>query len=216
MDYAKNEFAWRDVSVPESWWVSLAAASKSTVLLNRFMNKGGNPDHKSLIALDSVSATIRWEAEELSFYDWNDSEILGYRTKDDLVPVKVNIVTGLVVEQPWQPNPESIIQGNTKSIFYAEGTPHFETVKKFVAQTDYTITKGVEYLEFKGWIIVSIYVEKSGKLANYLLVFSETGTLVLTLKLGEKLAGLGTDTFFILSGCLFLVQNKTDLVAYRL
>ncbi|HET9053829.1 MAG TPA: DUF4905 domain-containing protein, partial [Cyclobacteriaceae bacterium] len=97
-----------------------------------------------------------------------------------------------------------------------EGTPHFETVKKFVSQTDYRITKGVEYLEFSGWIIMSVYVEESAKLANYLLVFRETGGLALTVKLGEKLAGLGADTFFILSGCLFLVQNKTDLVAYRL
>jgi hypothetical protein len=216
LDYAKNEFVWKDISVPESWWVSLAAVNKSTVLLNRFMNKGGNPDHKSLIALDTSTATIRWEAEELSLYDWNESEILGYRTKDDLIPVKINLLTGHFVDETWQPETESRPIENLKSVFYAEGTPHFETVKKFVAQTDYAITKGVEYLEFNGWIIVSVYVEESANLANYLLVFDETGTLGLTLKLGEKLAGLGTDTFFILSGCLFLVQNKTDLVAYRL
>lgn len=216
LDYAKNEFAWRDISLPESWWISLAAANKSTVLLNRFMNKGGNPDHKSLIALEAVAGTIRWEAEELSFYDWDESEILGYRTKDDLVPVKVNLFTGQIIEEPWQPKTESILTENPKAVFYAEGTPHFETVKKFVAKTDYVITKGVEYLEFNDWIMVSVYVEESSKLANYLLVFSETGTLVLTVKLGEKLAGLGADTFFILAGCLFLVQNKTDLVAYRL
>jgi hypothetical protein len=215
-DYAKNEFAWRDISLPESWWVSLAAANRDTVLLNRFMNRGGNPDHKSLIALDARTATVRWETEELSFYDWNESEILGYRIKDDLVPVTVTLATGQVVEEPWQPKMESTLPVNVKAVFYAEGTPHFETVKKFVAQTDYRITKGVEYLEFNDWIIVSVYVEESAKLANYLLVFSEIGALVLTVKLGEKLAGLGADTFFILSGCLFLVQNKTDLVAYRL
>lgn len=216
LDYVKNEFVWKDISLPESWWVNLAAVNKSTVLLNRFMNKGGNPDHKSLIALDAVSTAIRWEAEELSFYDWNDSEILGYRTKDDLMPVKINLLTGELAEEPWHHSPESTRHEKPRPVFYAEGTAHFETVKKFVAQTDYVITKGVEYLEFSGWIIVSIYVEESGKLANYLLVFSETGTLALTVKLGEKLAGLGADTFFILSGCLFLVQNKTDLVAYRL
>lgn len=216
LDYANNEFVWKDVSLPESWWISLAAANKSTVLLNRFMNKGGNPDHKSLIALDADRAKIKWEIEELSFYDWDESEILGYRTKDDLVPVKVNILTGQLAEEPWQPKLVNILSENLKPVFYAEGTTHFETIKKFVAQTDYVITKGVEYLEINGWIIVSVYVDESGKLANYLLVFSETGTLVLTVKLGEKLAGLGADTFFILSGCLFLVQNKTDLVAYRL
>jgi hypothetical protein len=216
LDFAKSEFVWKDISVPESWWVSLAAVNKSTVLLNRFMNKGGNPDHKSLIALDADTATIRWEMEELSLYDWNDSEILGYSTKDDLVPVKVNLHTGHLVEESWQPKTESILIENPKPVFYAEGTPHFETVKKFVAQTDYAIIKGVEYLEFNGWIIVSVYVEELAKLANYLLVFDEAGALGLTVKLGEKLTGLGTDTFFILSGCLFLVQNKTDLVAYRL
>jgi len=216
LDYAKGKLIWKDISLPESWWISLAAANKNTVLLNKFMNKGGNPDRKSLIALDANTATIRWEMEELSFYDWNESEIFGYRTKDDLVQVRINLVTGQLVEEPWQPKPENVKPESPKPVFYAEGTPHFETVKKFVAQADYVITKGVEYLEFNDWIIVSVYVEESAKLANYLLVFSETGELVLTLKLGEKLGGLGSDTFFILSGCLFLVQNKTDLVAYRL
>lgn len=215
-DYAQSEFLWKNIALPESWWVSLAAANKNAVLLNRFMNKGGNPDQKSMLALDAATSTIRWERESLSFYDWNDSEILGYRTQDELIPARVNILTGEVTEEPWQPAVKDPVPENAKPVFYAEGTPHFETVKKFIAQTDYTITKGVEYLEFNGWIIVSAYVEESAKLANYLLVFDGTGTLVLPLKLGENLAGLGADTFFILSGCLFLVQNKTDLVAYRL
>lgn len=216
LDYERGMFAWKDVALSESWWISLGAANKNTVLLNRFLNKGGNPDHKSLMALDTRTATVRWEIEDLSFYNWNDSEILAYRTQKDLTPVKVNLQTGQVKEESWQPGPENTIVENVRPVFYTEGTPHFETIKKFVSQTDYQITKGVEYLEFNGWIVISVYVEESAKLANYLLVFSDAGALVLTVKMGEKLAGLGTDTFFILSGCLFLVQNKTDLVAYRL
>lgn len=215
-DYSKNEFVWKDVSLPESWWVNLVAANKSTVLLNRFLNKGGNPDHKSLIALDAITGTIRWETQEISFYDWNESEIRGYRTKDDLVPVRINLLSGQMVEEAWKPAPEIARPENLKPVFYAEGTPHFETVKKFVAQSQHILTQGVEYMEFNNRIVISMYVEESAKLANYLLVFSETGTLLLSVKLGENLAGLGAGTFFILSGCLFLVQNKTDLVAYRL
>lgn len=214
-DYVKNAFIWKDVSLPEAWWISIVAVSGDTVLLNRFLNKGGNPDRKSLIALDAATGTIRWELEEFSFYDWNESEIFGYRTKPDPVPVIAVRATGEVIERSWepkQPEPaERLVPG-----FYAEGTGHFETIKKFVAQTDYTLTRGVEYLEFNDWIIMSIYVQEQEKLANYLLVFTKTGELALTVKLGEKLAGLGSETFFILSGCLFLVQNKTDLVAYRL
>lgn len=214
LDYAKNTFLWKDASMPEQWWISLVAANKSTVLLNRFMNKGGNPDQKSLIAVDATTSAIRWEQESLSFYDWNETEIFGYRTKDELVPVRVNLITGAVTDQSWES--QSTAPENPKPVFYAEGTEHFETVKKFVAQADYVIVKGVEYLEFNDWIMISAYTDQSGKLANYLLVFSASGSLVLTVKLGENLAGLGADTFFILSGCLFLVQNKTDLVAYRL
>lgn len=217
LDYGRNEFVWKDISLPESWWVSLLAANKSTVLLNRFMNQGGNPDHKSLIALDAASAAMRWEIGEVSFYDWNESEIRGYRIGDDWIPVKVNLFSGELAEAAWQqPASKANVTEKPKPVFYAEGTVHFESVKKFVSQTDYKIVKGVEYLEFNGWIMMSIYVEESAKLANYLLVFRETGMLALTVKLGEKLTGLGADTFFILSGCLFLVQNKTDLVAYRL
>lgn len=214
-DYAKKEFIWKDVSLPESWWVSLAAVNNDTVLLNRFLNKGGNPDRKSLIALDSSTGAVRWELEEFSFYDWNKGEVFGYRTKDDPVPVTVMLSTGEVVEKSWQPQRQEFIE-RLVPVFYPEGTPHFDTIKKFTAQTDYILAKGVEYLEFNSSIIMSIYVQESEKLANYLLVFNETGELTLTVQLGEKLAGLGSETFFILSGCLFLVQNKTDLAAYRL
>lgn len=214
-DYGKNEFTWKDVSLSESWWISIVAVNKDTLLLNRFLNKGGNPDRKSLIALNAATGSIRWEVEEFSFSDWNESEVFGHRTKDDPVPVTIMLETGEVQDSNWKPQlqeqPERLIP-----VFYAEGTAHFETIKKFVSQTDYVPVKGVEYLEFNSSIIISIYLQEAEKLANYLLVFKETGELALTVKLGEKLAGLGSETFFILSGCLFLVQNKTDLVAYRL
>lgn len=214
-DYAKNEFRWRDVSLPESWWVSLVTADKNTILLNRYINKG-NPDHKSLIALEVSSTAICWEAEEFSFFDWDELSVLGYQTKDDLIPSKIDRLTGQVSEGAWEPTDPEAQPESFKPVFYPEGTAHFDTVKKFVSQADYLITKGVEYLEFNDWIIISLYTSEAGTLDNYLLVFDRTGKLVLTSKLGEKLAGLGADTFFILSGCLFLVQNKTELVAYRL
>ena len=214
-DYHKNGFVWKDVSVQETWWVSIAAVDDQTVLLNRFMNKGGNPDRKSLIALDATTGKFRWEREEFSFYDWNETEVFGYQTKAEPVPVTLMLSTGEGMQKSWQPQPKAQPE-RLIPVFYAEGTAHYETIKKFIAQTDYAITKGVEYLEFSSRMILSIYVQESEKLANYLLVFSETGRLLLTVKLGENLAGLGSETFFILSGCLFLVQNKTDLVAYRL
>lgn len=216
LNYQRNVFLLENKSLPEPWWVSLAAANEQTMLINRFMNKGGNPDQKSLIAVDIQSGGIRWEVESFSFFDWNKTEVLGYLTKGDPVQATVNLTSGVLTEEDWEEGPESSSPERQRPAFYPEGSQHFDTIKEFLRKADYLIVKGVEYLEFNNWIIMSGYVEESAKLANYLLVFDHEGTLKLTVKLGENLAGLGTDTFFILSGCLFLVQNKTDLVAYRL
>lgn len=216
LNYQRNVFLLENKSLPEPWWVSLAAANEQTVLINRFMNNGGNPDQKSLIAVDIQSGGIRWEVDSFSFFDWNKTEVLGYLTKGDPVQATVNLISGVLTEEDWEEGPESSPPERQRPAFYPEGSQHFDTIKEFLRKADYLIVKGVEYLEFNDWIIMSGYVEESAKLANYLLVFDREGTLRLTVKLGENLAGLGTDTFFILSGCLFLVQNKTDLVAYRL
>lgn len=215
LDYRRNAFLWKDVSFAESWWLSMLSARKDVLLLTRYVNKV-NPDRKNLVAVDVSTRAIRWEAEQFSFFDWTEHEVLGYSTKDGFTQATIDLANGAVKTEAWKITETPREPDRERAVFYAEGTPHFETVKKFLAQTDFTVTTGVEYLEHGSWILVSVYTGQPGNLANYLLVFSQTGELTLNVKLGEKLAGLGADTFFILSGCLFLVKNKTELVAYRL
>jgi peptidoglycan/LPS O-acetylase OafA/YrhL len=49
-----------------------------------------------------------------------------------------------------------------------------------------------------------------------LLVVDESGNMLLQEKLDEQLKGLGVDTFFVLSGCLFFVRNKRHLLSYKI
>lgn len=216
LNYSTNQFLWKDLSLKESWWVGLKAANKHLVLFDRFLTKG-NPDHKSLIALDLTSKTIQWEIEEFSFFDWDDTTIFGYQTKEDVLPATIDVKTGVVTTTDWKAplEKESVIANPTQ---YLEGSEHFDTVKRFIAhKTHFVAVKGVEYVEIADWIVVSVYHhENDGSLANYLLVFTKEGELQLQEKLGEKLQGLGTDTFFMLSGCLFFVKNRSELVAYTL
>jgi len=214
LDFLNNQFLWKGITLKESWWIGLTAANDTTVLFHTYANKG-NPDHKNLIALDIFTGNVRWEIVEFSFFDWDDSEIAGHLTKDELNQATVNIKTGELTEKGWTIKTANEKAGPIRPVGYFEGTPYFESVKEFVQKrTDYHPTKGIEYLEWKDWIMVSMYIEESGSLANYLLVFGTDGEVLLEVKLGEKLPGLGTDTFFMLSGCLFLVKNKTELVAY--
>lgn len=211
-----NQFLWNGLELKESWWVSLQAAKEDTVLFQSYVSKG-NPDHKNLIAFDIFTKTVRWEVEEFSFYDWNDTTIFGYRTKDDIQPAIIDGRTGVVTEMRWEVQSTGKDVKSTSPVQFLEGTTHFESVKSFIGhKTQLSIVMGVEYLEWDNWIMVSAYADQEGSLANYLLVFDKAGTMLLREKLGEKLQGLGTDTFFVLSGCLFFVKNKSELVAYKL
>lgn len=214
LDYKTNQFIWKDWRMKESWWIGLTAANSQTLLLHTFVNKG-NPDHKNLIACDIFSKVIRWEVGEFSFYDWNEQTIFGYRTKEDITPAQIHIESGEVRETQWEFIEEKSEVNSLRPVQFLEGTQHFETIQRFAFQKlNKTILKGVEYIEFDNWIVVSIYIQESEGLANYLIVITKEGEIVLEEKLGEKLEGLGVDTFFILSGCLFFVKNRLELVAY--
>ena len=214
LDFGNNKFLWEGLILKEKWWIGLTAANENTMLFHTYVNKG-NPDHKNLLALNIFDKNIRWEIEEFSFFDWDETEIWGYRTKDELIQATVDIKSGIVTQRDWTAKllPDKVAV--SRPIQYFEGMSYFETVKKFVQQkTVFQPTKGVEYLEWNEWVLISFYVEDAGSLANYLLVTSKEGEVVLEVKLGEKLTGLGTDTFFMLSGCLFLVKNKSELEVY--
>jgi len=73
----------------------------------------------------------------------------------------------------------------------------------------------LEYLEHDSIIFISFYIEE-GELANYLLIISAGGEVLMKEKLDEHLKGIGIDTFFLLSGCVIFVKNKVELFSYKI
>ena len=168
-------------------------------------------------AFDIFKGKLLWEVKDFSFCDWNEFEIWGYGTRDELVQSSINIETGVVTEGIWGVQTKINQIDSIRPALYLEGAPDFETVRQFLDKsTEYVISRGVEYLEWKKWIVISVYVENKNVLANHLIVLNDEGKILLEEKLGENLGGIGTDTFFILEGCLFLVKNKSELVVYTL
>jgi hypothetical protein len=214
LDFSSGKFAWKDLKFKETWWIGCTAANPQVILFHTYVDKA-TPNHKNLIAYDIFEQKIRWEVEEFSFFDWDSSVICGYRTKDELKKAIVSIDTGFVAEGDWQVGPVQDKENVLRPTQFLEGSSNFEMVKTFIQQhTKHVISKGAEYVEWRDWIMISMYVEVNGKLANYLLVFDKDGQFLMEEKLAENLTGLGADTFFILSGCLFLVKNKSELVVY--
>lgn len=211
-----NEFAWKDILFDESWWIGLTAATKKVLLLHVYQNTE-NPDVKDLLAWDIFKQQTRWRVANFSFGFVSADRIYG-RFADDSgsEEVVIEAETGSFLENNTA---EPAIEENipiVKPFQYVEGTPYFETVKTFLHRTFNIVPMGgVEYLEEQSFIFISYHATQDS-LVNNLIVLAADGSVLLHEKLGEGLKGLGFETFFILSGCLFFVRNKCELVSYRI
>lgn len=107
---------------------------------------------------------------------------------------------------------------NTEHPFqYLEGEPDFETVKNFLSTSCKEIPMlGAEYIEYANHVIISYYVGAPARIKNWLAVFNLKGECLYQEEIGTNLKGIGINTFFITSGYLFFVKNKTELVTFRI
>jgi hypothetical protein len=218
MDFKKNQFISREKIFEEAWWIGLTAATSEILLLHVYLNPD-NPDEKALIAFDFHNDTVLWRADHFSFGGIEASRVWGtFTAKEPSHAVALDIRNGHPLDEKMIPAPGSFPENIMlrKPFQYIDGNVHFETVKSFLtSRLNVLPVGGVEYLEHEHLIFVSYQVMRES-LANFLVAFSEQGELLFHEKLGDHLKGLGLDTFFILSGFLFFVRNKSELISYRI
>jgi len=215
LDIIANEFVWKEILFDESWWIGLTAATKEVLLLHVYRNTE-NPDAKDLLAWDIHRQQKRWQLRNFLVGFLSGNSLYGRFADENAGEVIIDVRTGDVVENKVT---ETTAEENIrilKPFQYVEGTPYFDTVKAFLNQMfNIMPAAGVEYLEEQSFIFIS-YHAMQDSLVNYLIVLTADGSVLLHEKLGERLKGLGFETFFILSGCLFFVRNKCELVSYRI
>jgi hypothetical protein len=215
LDYQRNTFLWRDMKLDEPWWVNLSAASQGVMLFTIYLETN-NPDKKGILAYALVSQKLLWWSNDFSILRvWGD-KVSGMTMKWGTKEVVLDLLTGKEITGE-RPEPGSTATPKAvKPLQYIDGTPYFETVKTFLGQKlNLLPVLSLEYLEHNTLIFISYYVMEDG-LANYLLVLSGEGDLLLKEKIDSQLKGIGLDTFFILDGCVFFVKNKVELVSYKI
>lgn len=100
---------------------------------------------------------------------------------------------------------------------YLDGEPEFESVKNFLNTQHKEIPMlGAEYMEYANHIIISYYAGAPARFNNRLAIFNLKGECLHEEEIGTNLKGIGINTFFITSGYLFFVKNKTELVTFRI
>lgn len=216
-NFGSKSFLWRDFLFTESWWATLLAARESVFLIQTYTNQD-NPDVKTLYGLDIVTRKVLWQKEDFSFTRFARHGIEGLSGRQDPLIVVLDLLTGRILDpMPKLDSGEDEISDPIRPFPYQEGTSYFTTVSKFLSERYEHQPEGtIEYQEHEGLIFISYYMREKSGLVNYLLVMNERGEKLLLEKIDEHLKGLGADTFFILSGCLFFVRNKQELLSYQI
>lgn len=215
LDFESNRFLWKDILFEEHWWIGLTAATAEVLLLHLYQGTE-NPDKKGLMAWHIYDQKKLWQLDNFSFTFVREGKVHGHLSEEGNKVVAVDIMTGRISENNDVEidRPENIL--TLKPFLYVESSSYFDTVKSFLAEKlNVKAVAGIEYLEYDSLIFISYHVQQDG-LTNFLMVVTIDGNVVLHEILDERLKGLGVETFFILSGCLFFVRNKRELVSYRI
>jgi hypothetical protein len=213
VNYLTQKFWWKDKLFDEPWWIDLTGVFDDVVFFAIYTDTA-NPDKKSILACDLFEGKLIWWNNDFSPISISDGQVWGVSSKFGTRNVALSVVTG-----------EEVQRSNSLATFaddvirpqqYLAEHPYFDTVKTFLNQKFNLIPiTALEYLEHGSLIFVSCYIQEHG-LTNYFFIISDSGQLLLKEKLDEHTKGIGLDTFFIFSGCVFFVKNKVELVSYKM
>jgi len=212
LDIQNQKFLWRDKMLEEPWWINLSAVAENIVFFTLYTDTS-NPDKKGLLAYDLFTLQLLWWNNDFSLISVFKSCILGVSAKFGHRQVSLDLAGKEITSSE---HGEKIDNKVIRPSQYLADHQYFTTVKTFLDQKfNLSPITALEYLEYQSLIFISCYFQED-ELANYLFIISEDGTLLLKEKLDDHLKGIGLDTFFILSGCVFFVKNKVELVSYKI
>src|SRR5690606_10142676 len=173
-----------------------------------------NPDQKSVSATDIGRREKRWFKSQLAIESVTKGVVTGTDTRPGLQAPFPKVGTGEEIPPAAVP-PNAQNREPARPFPYHQGSRDCETGHRFLEkECGVLAVKTIEYREYESFVIVSAF-EGETDLANYLIVVSSEGKILMRETLGERLKGLALDSFFIMSGYLIFVKNKTELVIWR-
>lgn len=213
LDVKENKWLWQDRVSEEPWWVNLNAVSSNHIVLTMY-TETNNPDKKGILVYDLATFTLTWWNNDFSLSAVSNGFVFGMSSIYGAREVILDLQSGKEVKAANQSENNRVVAHRPQQ--YHEGSEYFKTVKIFLEKKlNLLAVSSLEYLEHDGLIFISFYTQSEG-LANDLIVLSAMGNIVLREKMSDHLKGIGWDTFFILSGCVFFVRNKVELVSYKI
>jgi len=208
-----GEFLWRNITFDEPWWITLGAASDDIVLFTIYLETS-NPDRKGTFAYHLFNREIVWWNNDFSIVSVSEGSVRGLMQKYGDRAITLDLASGKTTDTAVSDGDK--LKDVLRPQQYLDDNAYFATVKTFLNRKFNLLPViALEYLEYESNIFISFYIQEA-KLANYLFVITQTGEVLMREKLDDGLKGIGLDTFFVFSGCVFFVKNKVELFSYKL
>jgi|GEM_PF-4321088 len=220
LDLIENRHRWqRDLSghAPNDERLALLGLFKGTLLLHRYGTD--SPQPRGLVAFAGRTGEFLYDVPGVIFGETDGQTLRVNRPVPEAEPLVFDLARGEVQEKSGGPaHPTFVFQ---IPHHYAESTPYFEVVARFVqTKTGQHAVRAVDYLEHRphseqGYLLISYYIYDQDLLENRLLVV-EGGNQVL---LDERLVTgprLNPEPFAVYADRLLFLQPPNRLVVYAL
>ena len=211
----------------KAWWQGLEDTQDGKVYLHGYGDRKTG-QHKGVTALAAESGAVLWEQGDLVFYGIVEEGLLAYEADAPehaltILDADTGKATRAGVDQQEAAREvasysQSRYHNCVFPVLYKEGEPYFDDVCNFLrVQSGFSPVRAVAYAETSHCIVVSYYeAGAESNLDNFVAVYDLEGRLVLKVKLGSGLSGIGSDTFFIFNLRLYLLLDRRILQVYRL
>lgn len=201
----------------QNWWFGLQESRNDMVIFQEFNSKQ-MPASKSIIGYDLKSKKITWKQENLGFHHSNQNYIGALQFVNEISTlIFLDISSGKTIPSPIDVT-ANITPAFNNPIHYKNDNTYFVSIATFILNSkNHIAVEAIDYLELGQLILISYYIcDTENKLTNCLFIIDTEGKVVLSEILGEKLPGIGIDTFWIYNDQLLFIKNKSELNCYSL
>jgi len=183
------------------WWTTLLRVHHPYLFLERY-NDPQNPIDKDLLVYHLVKKRIDKEFKQFQLSGIQSGKLVGHLPEDRTQIIEydldINELEGKPIDDP---------------LVYQPGTSGFKTIEEFLALDLPQI--GIEYLEYKNYIIIGYYERLGTKFERKLLVMKGDAEIYHE-TVDTDLKGFASGSFFVFNNLLIFIHNSHQIHAIEL
>src|SRR5690606_9545109 len=182
-----------------------------------------------LIAFDIHKKEVCWQAAGFTYLTIVNGAVVGrpqgegdgsfksIQLTDGSQEIVADEVIDSLFTEPGTKNKDITAFSMTYPLHYKEGTAYFDTCREYIHNRfRREAVTAMDYIEYKGFIVISYYCREDEKLVNFLLITDLDGRLKFHEIIQGNINAVGMETFFIVKNQLIFVKEKNEINSFAL